>query len=127
MPETTVRDDLEERECLRCYLLRVLRPGGCDNTKKWTIRWRDRRAPGDEHLLARLAERGGICCDCEILLNVWEDVDDSDTRWPSRCSGTDGEDPLVLCAGWTSAYPRDPEDPSGYDYEDDWEEGFTPV
>jgi hypothetical protein len=123
MPETIARDDPGERECLRCYILRMLRSGGCDNTRKWTIRWRDRRALGDEGLLARLEERGGICCDCEVLLNVWEDDDSADVRWPSCCSGADGADPLVLCAAWIGAYLRDAGDP--YDYDDGWEEGFT--
>jgi len=123
MSEKIVPDEPGERECLRCYLRRMLRSGGCDNTRKWTTYWRDRRAPGDGLFLSRLEERGGICCDCEVLLNVWEDADDA--RWPERCAGTVGADPLILCAGWTGSYPRDPGDP--YDYDDDWEEGFTPV
>lgn len=125
MPETIARDDPGERECLRCYIRRMLRSGGCDNTKKWTVRWRDRRVPGDEGLLSRLEERGGICCDCEVLLNVWEDPDDTDARWPAGCSGTDRADPLALCAGWAGAFLRDPEYPD--DYDDDREEGFTTV
>lgn len=88
MPETIARDDPGERECLRCYIRRMLRSGGCDNTKKWTVRWRDRRVPGDEGLLSRLEERGGICCDCEVLLNVWEDPDDTDARWPAAPART---------------------------------------
>ena len=34
-----------ERECLRCFLLRMINQFGCDGTHRWTIRWRDRRAP----------------------------------------------------------------------------------
>jgi len=30
-----------ERECLRCFLLRMLNEFGCDGTHRWTIRWRD--------------------------------------------------------------------------------------
>jgi len=35
-----------ERECLRCYLLRMISEFGCDGTHRWTVRWRDLRAPG---------------------------------------------------------------------------------
>ena len=35
-----------ERECLRCYLLRMISEFGCDGTHRWTACWRDLRAPG---------------------------------------------------------------------------------
>jgi hypothetical protein len=35
-----------ERECLRCYLLRMISEFGCDGTHRWTIRWRDLRRRG---------------------------------------------------------------------------------
>jgi hypothetical protein len=28
-----------QRECLRCYLIRMLNEFGCDNTHRWTRRW----------------------------------------------------------------------------------------
>ena len=61
-----------ERECLRCFLLRMINEFGCDGTHRWAIRWRDvgRREP--RGLLASSAGRGG-CCDCEILMNVVPD------------------------------------------------------
>jgi hypothetical protein len=59
------------RECLRCYLVRMLDAFGCDNTHRWTTRWRDLRAPRATALIDRLAERGGCCCDCEVIFNVY--------------------------------------------------------
>ena len=34
-----------ERECLRCYLLRMISEFGCDGSHRWTVRGRDLRAP----------------------------------------------------------------------------------
>ncbi len=59
-----------ERECLRCYLLRMITEFGCDGTYRWTIRWRDIRAAQPRGLLRQLEQRGG-CCDCEVLMNVF--------------------------------------------------------
>ncbi len=64
--------DPRPRECLRCYLMRMLAAFGCDNTHRWTIRWRELRAPHATALLERLAERGGFC-DCEVIMNVYPD------------------------------------------------------
>jgi hypothetical protein len=123
-------DDPARRECLRCYLVRMIRAHGCDNTKKWTLRWRERRAPGDGQLLGQLEERGGICCDCEVVFNVWEQEETDwqeeedggrDSAGQSRslaCSGTSGGDPLVPCArwqGWSVSDPYDPDDDIDYD------------
>jgi len=129
-------DEPARRECLRCYLVRMIRAHGCDNTKQWTLRWRDRRVPGDGQLLEQLEERGGICCDCEVVFNVWqheesdwqegEDDDGADTSDPrpaQACSGTSGGDPLVPCTrwqGWSVSDPYDPDDDDGYD--DSYEE-----
>jgi hypothetical protein len=122
------------RECLRCYLVRMIRAHGCDNTKKWTIRWRDRRAPGDGQLMGQIEERGGICCDCEVVFNVWEHEDPDweaeqdyvrpgtgDSRW-LVCPGTSGGDPLAPCSqwrGWSVSDPYDPDDDDLYE-EDPW-------
>lgn len=59
-----------ERECLRCYLLRMLGEFGCDGGHRWTVRWREQRAPRAWALLRRLQQLGG-CCDCEAVLNVF--------------------------------------------------------
>jgi hypothetical protein len=115
--------DLDEpggRECLLCYLHRMLASHGCDNTKRWTVRWRDRRAPGNEMLIAELEARGGLCCDCEVVMNVWDyDGEDEEVDTPTagqdQCLGVRTADPLTLCACWSGAWLRDPH----YEDEDD--------
>jgi hypothetical protein len=74
-----------EHECLRCYLLRMINEFGCDGQHRWTTRWRDVRAPGATGLIRRLQRLGGVCCDCEILLNVFPDYPDTSTLLP--CAG----------------------------------------
>ncbi len=83
-----------ERECLRCFLLRMLHEFGCDGTHRWTIRWRDLRAPRAAGLVRRLAELGG-CCDCEVLLNVFPHYPDSDGPLP--CAGQSQPGSAVPC------------------------------
>jgi Protein of unknown function (DUF2695) len=78
--------DPGENECLRCYLVRMLHISGCDGTHRWTTRWRDARAPRATGLLRKLASRGGICCDCEVIFNVWPDYPETEALLP--CAGT---------------------------------------
>ena len=73
------------RECLRCYLVRMLAAFGCAGTNQWTERWRDLRAPRATALVARLARRGGICCDCEVIFNVYPEYPES--AEPLPCAG----------------------------------------
>jgi hypothetical protein len=61
-------------ECLPCYLARLLDRHGCDGTLRWSMRWRDARAPRATKLDRRLGDRGGFC-DCEVLLNVYPQHD----------------------------------------------------
>jgi len=75
-----------ERECLRCYLVRMLAAFGCNGTHRWTERWRDLRAPRATALVERLARRGGCCCDCEVILNVFRDYPE-DAPEPLPCAG----------------------------------------
>jgi Protein of unknown function (DUF2695) len=74
-----------ERECLRCYLLRMIYEFGCDGRHRWTVRWRNSRAPKSRGLLRRLQQLGGCCCDCEVLLNVFPDYPQTDRPLP--CAG----------------------------------------
>jgi len=85
-----------ERECLRCYLVRMISEFGCDGSHRWTVRWRDLRAPRARGLVLRLQRRGGCCCDCEVIFNVFPDYPKTDRVLP--CAG-------VLRAG--SAVPCD--------------------
>ena len=59
-----------DRECLVCYLLRMVGEFGCDGTHRWTLRWRELSAPRATALLRRLANRGGCCCDCDSRIAV---------------------------------------------------------
>ena len=86
-----------ERECLRCYLLRMISEFGCDGSHRWTVRWRDLRAPRARGLVQRMQRRGGCCCcDCEVIFNVFPEYPETDRMLP--CAG-------VLRAG--SAVPCD--------------------
>ncbi len=58
----------EERECLYCYVARMVDDHGCDNTLRWAVRFRDLRAPRAKALAERLGRMGGFC-DCEMFLN----------------------------------------------------------
>lgn len=59
-----------DRECLACYVSRMLNEHGCDNTLRWSERWQHSCASRATTLADRLARRGGYC-DCEVLLNVY--------------------------------------------------------
>jgi hypothetical protein len=72
-----------ERECLRCYLLRLVTEFGCDGTYRWTVRWRDVRAAQPRGLLRQLEQRGGFC-DCEVLMNAFPEYPASR---PLPCAG----------------------------------------
>ncbi|TVT07327.1 DUF2695 domain-containing protein [Amycolatopsis bartoniae] len=49
------------RECLRCYLARVLHDHGCDHSLRWTTRWRASCAPSVAAVLRHAR------CDCALL------------------------------------------------------------
>jgi Protein of unknown function (DUF2695) len=83
-----------ERECLRCFVLRMINEFGCDGTQRWSARWRDLRAPKARGLLRRLGELGG-CCDCEVLLNVFPHYPESDRLLP--CAGQPRAGSAVPC------------------------------
>jgi hypothetical protein len=74
-----------EHECLRCFLLRMIHEFGCDGHHRWTIRWRDARAPRARGLVRKLQRLGACCCDCEVLLNVFPDYPETDELLP--CAG----------------------------------------
>ncbi len=59
------------RECLLCYVYRMLEHGCTGH--RWTARYRDLRAPRATGLERRLGQRGGYC-DCEIFMNAYEPV-----------------------------------------------------
>jgi hypothetical protein len=59
------------RECLLCYVYRMLEHGCTGH--RWTARYRDLRAPRATGLERRLGQKGGYC-DCEIFMNAYEPV-----------------------------------------------------
>ena len=59
-----------ERECLACFVTRMLNEFGCDETLRFARRYRDQAAPRATALERRLGDRGGFC-DCEIFLNAY--------------------------------------------------------
>lgn len=96
------------RECLLCYVNRMVDGFGCDTTLRWARRWRALCAPRATGLERRLEARGGFC-DCEIFLNGWdlradlqERDDDGGLTWPSerpRCAGAPARS-TQPCANW---------------------------
>lgn len=70
-----------DRECLRCYLLRMLNEFGCSGAMRWTEYWRDLRAPRAQALARRLGTRGGFC-DCEVILNVYPHYNEAWQHFP---------------------------------------------
>lgn len=56
------------RECLICYVMRMLE-FGCHG-QYWLKRYRDLRAPRATALERRMAQKGGYC-DCEVLMNAF--------------------------------------------------------
>ena len=96
------------RECVLCYVNRMLDAFGCDTTLRWARRWRALRAPRATGLERRLEARGGFC-DCEIFLNGWALRDDlqvedeeGELTWPEErpaCRGAAGRSSQP-CANW---------------------------
>ncbi|HVV08737.1 DUF2695 domain-containing protein [Amycolatopsis sp.] len=74
-----------ERECLPCYVGRMLADFGCANKFRWVTRWREHNAPGAVALEQRFVRRGARC-DCEVALKIYPDQ-------------IPGADPPVPCAG----------------------------
>jgi hypothetical protein len=56
------------RECLHCYVYRMLE-FGCTGLR-WATRYRDLKAPRATALGERLMSKGAGC-DCEIFMNGW--------------------------------------------------------
>lgn len=97
-------------ECLPCYVDRMVTRHGCDNTLRWSLHWRDARAPRAAKLDRRLEDRGGFC-DCEVLFNAfrWHFPESSEPDDPGSaearpsCSGRSRGSAMEPC--------RPPEEP----------------
>ena len=55
----------QQRECLPCYVTRMLTDFGCDGTMRWTRRWRALRTP-EVTALDRTFRRHRTRCDCGV-------------------------------------------------------------
>jgi hypothetical protein len=60
--------DVEDGECVYCYVARMMRQHGCDTSLRFTRHFRDQRAPRATAIERRMGQLGGFC-DCEIFLN----------------------------------------------------------
>lgn len=103
------RSEPGRRECLACYVARLLDAFGCDTTLRWAQRFRELRSPTATGLERRLGSVGGFC-DCEILLNGWRlvrelmvrDLDTDELEPPPElpgCAGV-GRTSTRPCANW---------------------------
>lgn len=74
------------RECLYCYVARMLGPYPCDTNLRFALHYRDQVAPRATALEHRLGEMGAFC-DCEIFLNAvdltprWSQVVEDAAGW----------------------------------------------
>lgn len=59
-----------DRECLICYVSRMIDEFGCRGNR-FMVRYRDLRVPNATGMLRRLGQMGGYC-DCELFLNAYE-------------------------------------------------------
>ncbi len=66
----------EEAEGLFDYLDEKLEENGCDSTLKYTMEWLNLSIDREiiPSVLAEIEEMGGYC-DCEVILNCYEDYD----------------------------------------------------
>lgn len=58
-------------ECLYCYLLRMLDAFGCAGDHRLTERWRAAQPRQMPWLRRWVQAGGGLCCDCEVVMNVF--------------------------------------------------------
>lgn len=102
------------RECLLCYVYRMLQEHDCNGRLRFAAHYRDVRAPRATALERRLG-RVGSHCDCELFLNastlrpvLWvvnEEADPPALAWPEPLPGCPGvrAGSVQPCALWLSA------------------------
>lgn len=68
---------LEQVEDLFEYVESCLDDAGCDHTRRHTEQWVAVHIPEEqqEAVLAEIEDMGGFC-DCEVLMNCYEDYDE---------------------------------------------------
>lgn len=90
------------RECLLCYLKRMLDSFGCDTHLRFGRHFRDLRAPRAFALEKRLGRMGGYC-DCEVFLNGYRLS--RQFLVPARVEHHDGVDYVVELERWPDSLP----------------------
>ena len=68
---------LEQAASLFEYVEEQLDETGCDHSKKHTMKWLERNIPADQRdaIVAEIEDMGGYC-DCEVLMNCYEDYEE---------------------------------------------------
>ncbi len=68
---------VEQVAALYEYVEEMLEESGCDHTRKHTLKWLEENIPADqrEAVAAEIEEMGGYC-DCEVLMNCYEEYDE---------------------------------------------------
>ncbi|MBU2075515.1 MAG: DUF2695 domain-containing protein [Actinobacteria bacterium] len=107
-------------ECVLCYVARMLGEHGCDETLRWTGRFRELRSPRATALEGRMQAVGGFC-DCEVFLNGYRlrrehlerDVHTDELRAPDHpptCAGVGRLDSTKPCTLWERSRRRSLDD-----------------
>lgn len=104
-----VEREPQERECLVCFVDRMVAEFGCDSSLLWAVRFRDLRSPTATALEKRFLTRA-VRCDCLVLQKAYQpvrevmvrDVHDDFLERPARmppCAGV-GRTSTRPCAHW---------------------------
>lgn len=59
------------RECVLCFVWRMVDAYGCNATGRWVRLWREARAPRATAVEHRLGRRPAFC-DCELFVDNWD-------------------------------------------------------
>lgn len=104
----------QERECLVCFVARMLDEFGCDGSLLWTRRFRDLRSPTATAVERRYGEQL-VPCDCLVVHKAHRptrelmvrDVHTDELEWPDRmppCAGVRRTNTRA-CANWERMVP----------------------
>ena len=107
-------------ECVLCYVARMLGEHGCDETLRWTGRFRELRSPRATALEGRMQAVVGFC-DCEVFLNGYRlrrehlerDIHTDELRAPDHpptCAGVGRLDSTKPCTLWERSRRRSLDD-----------------
>lgn len=61
-------------EKLHIFIDRKIEKIGCDHSRKWTMIWAKKNQINIDDLIDALDDNGGFC-DCEVVLNILEEID----------------------------------------------------